>query len=121
MADYTKAQLAELIVDKLQSNFGRTVAQAHPVHMFKACALVLRDMMASHSVVTEQQVLERHERQVHYLSLEFLMGRSLEKNAYNLGVLEPLNERIRGKKFRYERMSERAVEAMKAAIARYNP
>ncbi|MBQ7982050.1 MAG: glycogen/starch/alpha-glucan phosphorylase, partial [Clostridia bacterium] len=33
-------------------------------------------------------------RQVHYLSMEFLMGRSLMKNAYNLGVLEPLSQAI---------------------------
>lgn len=39
----------------------------------------------------------------------------------NFGILDPLEERIRGKKFRYERMSERAIEAMEAAIARYNP
>ena len=94
MAEYTKEQLAQLIVGKLQRNYGRTVAQAHPIHMFKACALVLRDMMATHSMATEQRVERTHARQVHYLSLEFLMGRSLEKNAYNLGVLEPLKEAI---------------------------
>ena len=94
MAEYTKEQLAQLIVGKLQRNYGRTVAQAHPIHMFKACALVLRDMMATHSMATEQRVERTHARQVHYLSLEFLMGRSLEKNAYNLGVLEPLKGAI---------------------------
>ncbi len=94
MAEYTKAQLAELIVGKLQRNYGRTVAQAHPIHIFKACALVLRDMLATHSMETDQRVSQTHARQVHYLSLEFLMGRSLEKNAYNLGVLEPLKQAI---------------------------
>ena len=39
----------------------------------------------------------------------------------NFGILDPLEERVRGKKFRYERMSERSVDTMKAAIARYNP
>ena len=33
-------------------------------------------------------------KQVHYMSLEFLMGRSLMKNAYNLGVLQPMREAI---------------------------
>lgn len=37
----------------------------------------------------------------------------------NYGVLEPLNERIRGKKFRYERMSARAIEAMEEVIRQY--
>ena len=46
MAEYTKAQLTEMIVGKLQRNFGRTVEEATDTHMFKACALVLRDIMS---------------------------------------------------------------------------
>ena len=46
MAEYTKSQLTEMIVGKLQRNFGRTVDEATPHHMFKACALVLRDIMS---------------------------------------------------------------------------
>ena len=55
----------------------------------KACALVLRDIMAEREVETREEAAVRSKRQVHYLSMEFLMGRSLMKNAYNLGVLEP--------------------------------
>ena len=94
MAEYTKDQLARLIIGKLQRNFGRTVDQAHLIHMFKACALVLRDIMAAHGSTSERLTHVAHKRQVHYLSMEFLMGRSLEKNAYNLGVLEELKEAI---------------------------
>ena len=94
MAEYTKAQLTEMIVGKLQRNFGRTVEEATDAHMFKACALVLRDIMSRHQMETVNKVWEEKQRQVHYLSLEFLMGRSLEKNAYNLGLLEPLSEAL---------------------------
>ncbi len=94
MAEYTKAQLTELIIGKLNRSFGRSVDDATPLHMFKACALVLRDIMAQHQMETSNQVWEKQERQVHYLSLEFLMGRSLEKNAYNLGLLDTLTETL---------------------------
>ncbi len=94
MESYTRDQMAQLIIGKLQRNFGRTVEQAHPIHMFKACALVIRDIMNANSVTTGQMVRAEHRRQVHYLSMEFLMGRSLEKNAYNLGVLEPLEQAV---------------------------
>ena len=92
--EYTKDQLARLIMGKLQRNFGRTAEQARPIHMFRACALVLRDMMAANDVTTSRITQLEHKRQVHYLSMEFLMGRSLEKNAYNLGVLDELKEAI---------------------------
>ena len=94
MAEYTKAQLTELITGKLNRNFGRSVEDATPAHMFKACALVLRDIMSRHQMETRNQVWEGKQRQVHYLSLEFLMGRSLEKNAYNLGLLDTLSEAL---------------------------
>ena len=94
MAEYTKAQLTDMIVGKLQRNFGRTVEDASDTHMFKACALVLRDIMSRQQMATVNKVWENHQRQVHYLSLEFLMGRSLVKNAYNLGLLDTLSEAL---------------------------
>ena len=71
MAEYTKAQLTELIIGKLRRNFGRDVEDATPNHMLKACALVLRDIMSGHQMTTGNKVWEGQQRQVHYLSLEF--------------------------------------------------
>ena len=94
MPTYTKKQMKELITGKLHRNFGREVSEATNIHMLKACALVLRDIMSVRQIETEDRVEASHARQVHYLSLEFLMGRSLMKNAYNLGVIEPLTAAI---------------------------
>ena len=91
---YTKKELEQQIIGKLRRNFGREVEEATSVHMFRACALVLRDIMSARELATESRIRDSHARQVHYLSLEFLMGRSLEKNAYNLGVLPQLKEAI---------------------------
>ena len=96
MAEYTKSQLTQMIIGKLQRNFGRTVDDATPEHMFKACALVLRDIMSQRQIETSNRIWEEQERQVHYLSLEFLMGRSLEKNAFNLGLLGTLQDALEG-------------------------
>ena len=87
-------ELEQQIIGKLRRNFGREVEEATSVHMFRACALVLRDIMSARELATESRIRDSHARQVHYLSLEFLMGRSLEKNAYNLGVLPQLKEAI---------------------------
>ena len=96
MHNYTKKELMALITGKLRRNFGRDVDEATSLHMFKACALVLRDILSDRQMQTQDRTTRNHARQVHYLSLEFLMGRSLMKNAYNLGVLEPLKEAIEG-------------------------
>ena len=43
---YTKKELKTLITGKLRRTFGRDVEEATSLHMFKACALVLRDIMS---------------------------------------------------------------------------
>ncbi len=90
MPGYTKKQLKELIIGKLSRHFGRSVETASPTQVFKCCALVLRDIMNTRQGETVRRVRKEGQRQVHYLSLEFLMGRSLMKNAYNLGLMEEL-------------------------------
>jgi len=99
MRKYTKKQLTELICGKLRRNFGREVENASPTQVFKCCALVLRDIMNTHQVETAERTRDTQARQVHYLSLEFLMGRSLMKNAYNLGLLDTLTQALDGMGF----------------------
>ncbi len=90
MEQYTKEAMKQAICDKLHVNFSCSVEEATDANMMKACAMVLRDRMAAHAVETRIKVKKQKLRRVHYMSLEFLMGRSLEKNAYNLGVLQPM-------------------------------
>ena len=91
---YTKDTLKEAIVQKLRLNYGCTEKQATDGEMMKACAMVLRDIMAEHGVQTREKAAHEGQRKVHYLSLEFLMGRSLMKNAYNLELLDELTAAI---------------------------
>ncbi len=91
---YHKEALKEAIVQKLRLNYGCTEQQANDGEMMKACALVLRDIMAERGVQTRIETNRKEKRRIHYMSMEFLMGRSLAKNAYNLGVLDALNEAI---------------------------
>ena len=91
---YTKDDFKELITEKLRRSFGRDVSDANEQQMFQACAKVIRDIMSELGVATRARNAKNDVREVHYLSLEFLMGRSLEKNAFNLGVLPQLKETI---------------------------
>lgn len=100
MATVTSKALEEAIEAKLRLNFGSTVEEATEAQMMKACALVLRDMMAARGVETKQKVRREEKRQVHYMSLEFLMGRSLMKNAYNLEILPQLRQALENLGFR---------------------
>ena len=53
---YTKETLQEAIVQKLRLNYGCTEKQATDGEIMKACALVLRDIMAERGVRTREEV-----------------------------------------------------------------
>ena len=90
MENFNRAQMKEAIVNKLRLNFGCDVEEASEANIMKACAMVLRDVMASHAIDTRAATKREEKRKVHYMSMEFLLGRSLAKNAYNLGALEAI-------------------------------
>ena len=94
MREYSKTDLMELIIGKLRRNFGRDVDEATSQQMFQACAMVLRDIISARQLEAADRARGTHARHVHYLSMEFLMGRSLRKNAYNLGLEKPLAQAI---------------------------
>ena len=94
MTAFTTSQLEEALTSKLMVNFGKTAEEASDAEMLRVCALVLRDAMALRGVETRKETKRGEKRMVHYLSLEFLMGRSLQKNAYNLGILPQLKEAL---------------------------
>ena len=100
MAIYTTQTMKEAICEKLRLGFGITPEEAGDAQMLRASALVLRDVMAARGVESRQRTKEKRLRQVHYLSMEFLLGRSLLKNAYNLGVGEVLTQAITDLGFR---------------------
>ena len=91
---YTTQTMEEALIAKLMLSFGKTPEEATDQEMMKASALVLRDVMAMRNVRTNLDTRRNQKKQVHYLSLEFLMGRSLMKNAYNLDVLPQLKEAL---------------------------
>lgn len=94
MIPFTTQTMEKALTDKLMINFGKTAEEASDEEMMKASALVLRDVMAVREVETRKNTRRERKKQVHYLSLEFLMGRSLMKNAYNLNVLPQLREAL---------------------------
>ena len=94
MTSFTTKSMEEALLGKLMIHFGKTAEEASDEEMMKASALVLRDVMALREVESRKKTIRDQKKRVHYLSLEFLMGRSLMKNAYNLGVLPQLREAL---------------------------
>lgn len=85
IGEISRNEMRSAIEDKLCARFSVTGESATDEQLFQATAMVIRELM-SRGLAMENP---RHaEKEVHYMSMEFLMGRSLMKNAYNLGISE---------------------------------
>ena len=81
----SRDEVRSAIEDKLCAHFGVSGENAADDQIFQATAIVIREIM-SRLLAAENPT--RAEKEVHYISMEFLMGRSLMKNAFNLGISE---------------------------------
>ncbi len=90
MTKIIEAELRASLTDKLAAHFGVSPGQATINELFSASAILIREHIAR----TRAQPKADDHRQLHYLSMEFLMGRSLAKNAFNLNIFDELWEAI---------------------------
>ncbi len=91
LSEISANEMRSAIEDKLCAYFGVTSAEATEEQVFQACAMIIRALMSRLKVANDQN---NEGKTVHYLSMEFLIGRSLMKNAYNLGVGEALTQAL---------------------------
>jgi starch phosphorylase len=63
-----------------------TLENADQRERFEAVARSLRDVLSQRWLLTQKTQDEANAKQVYYLSMEFLLGRSLANNIINLGV-----------------------------------
>ena len=83
----SRNEIRSAIEDKLCACFSVTGEQATDEQMFQAAAIVIREIMSRLLAVEDKRTKGK---EIHYMSMEFLMGRSLMKNAFNLGILDEL-------------------------------
>lgn len=76
------------IEDKLANYFGVTPSDASLDQMYKAVSLSVLDILMAKKKTYNHEVKVQKKKRVYYLCMEFLVGRSLKTNLYNLGLID---------------------------------
>lgn len=90
------SQAKKLINDKLSHFFGVTPDTATDEQYYKSVAMILRDELSEMISAFRHTANGQDSKQVYYLCMEFLMGRSLKNNLYNLGLTDVFSEALKG-------------------------
>ena len=87
--DYSKITsetLKSAIADTVSRFFGVKAEEASNTQMYQAVCIVVRDMLTNSRVEFKRTAREINAKHVYYMSMEFLLGRSLRNHLFNMGI-----------------------------------
>lgn len=93
-------QVEAAIIDKLSRHFGASFEEATKDQIYKATAITVKDILLAKKREFKQANNKSGGKRVYYLCMEFLVGRSLKNNLYNLGLTDVYSEIL--KKYGYD-------------------
>ena len=92
-----KGTFSMLFLDKLESVRGISIEDASPDDCYIALSYLIRDQIMKQGTQSALRTYKKEKKkQVYYFSLEFLLGRMLERNIMALGLSEVCDETLKG-------------------------
>lgn len=82
------------IIGKLQRYNGRTIEEASNGQIYRALASTVRDQIMQKWMISREERKTNNNKRLFYLSVEFLMGRSLYTNILNLVSLDAYKQAL---------------------------
>ncbi len=107
----TVKEVTEKIERALSHHYGKTAAEANRKQMYDAVVISIRDQLLDKRRETRQMTRKKNGKIVYYMCMEFLLGRSMKNNLYNLGELDIYKKALSGLGFDLEDLFEEETDA----------
>ena len=91
----TEKEVQLLIQGKLSRYFGVSPKEATVDQIYKAVVMSVRDILLEKRQQFHKVMKSKKGKRVYYLCMEFLLGRSLKNNVYNLGLQEEYEKALK--------------------------
>lgn len=92
LRQYRKREIKKEISKRLGQHFGIELDKANKEQIYHVCASYVQTQLGE--LMIESDKKHNKERKVHFICMDFLLGRSLKNHAYNLGMLEELEQAL---------------------------
>lgn len=90
----TVTAIKESIIHHLMSFQGRDPERSGAQDVYMALAYTMRDVLIQKWIATQKTFYAKEKKRVYYLSLEFLIGRSLGNSVSNLGLFQDVKQAV---------------------------
>ena len=88
-----KQQLQKLIENKATVNFGISLKEANSNQFYKCVSMAVRDLLTEQRYEFKKQARKQQTKQIYYMSMEFLLGRSLKNHLFNMGITDAVDRK----------------------------
>ncbi|PID74404.1 MAG: glycogen phosphorylase [Deltaproteobacteria bacterium] len=107
----TVKAIKESILHHLTSFQGRDPERSGSLDVYMALAYTMRDILVQKWIATQKSYYAKKKKRVYYLSLEFLIGRSLGNSIINLGLLNDVRQALDELGFSLEEIEDQEEDA----------
>lgn len=111
MKKMTVAQAKKAVSDKLSHFFGVDPKTATNEQYYKAVSMIVRDKLSEMNSEFRSEAKGQDSKEIYYLCMEFLMGRSLKNNLYNLDLVDTFNEALKAFDVKLDRLYDEEIDA----------
>ncbi len=103
--------LIHSFVNHLEYSQAKDEYSATKLDLYKSLALTMRDLLFERWIDTQQSYYKKPSKRIYYLSLEFLIGRTLDNAIINLGIREAVEKALGEWNLNLEDLAEMEFDA----------
>lgn len=93
----TDIEALSLIQKKLERYYNTSIKEASVEQLYKTLAMIVKDILLERKNQFHQRTKKANAKRVHYLCMEFLLGRTLKASLFNLGLDEVFTEALKNR------------------------
>lgn len=98
------SKFTEDVKKYLETKFGNSIEEANERQLYQTLMVVTRDTLSSMRYEYNKKLKESAQKQAYYMSMEFLVGRTLRNNLFNLDLEEEVKKFLKNYNIELEKI-----------------